>query len=354
MGIWYTSLEAVKTALDVELTARNNAQVRRAIESASRSIDGARVGQGQLARRFYPETLTRYFDAPTGRNGGSLLLGEYELSSVTSIVSGGVTLAPGDYTLQPANDGPPYDRIDLNPAAYTQWPRGSTAVRAVAIASDEWNFPVEAEQIGTLSAQLGASSSSTAAVTWTTADIGTGNILRIDDERMVIRDRTWVDSGQNLGGAGLAASMSAVSVPVTTGSAYAVDEVIQIEAERMLVTSIAGNTLTVVRAWDGSVLAAHAAGVDVYALTGVELDRGLLGTTAAVHENGAVIYRLVIPGLVDALCRAEAANTLQQEYAAYGRSIRSGESQSFVGTGGLEQIRTDAFAGYGRVLWAGV
>lgn len=353
MGIWYTSLEKVCTSLDIQPTARNNAQVRRAIEAGSRSIDGARVGQGQLARRFYPETATRYLDAPTGRTPGRLDLREYELSSVASIVCGGVTLTTDDYVLQPT-DGPPYDSVDLVAARYTSWPYSGSPIRAIAITSTEWNFPLVEEQIGTLSAQLGSSAAAAAAVTWSTADIGTGYMLRIDDERVVIRARTWVDSGQNLGGAGLAASMADVAVTVTTGTAYAVDEVLQVDAEQLLVTAITGNMLTVVRAWNGSVLAAHTAGADVYALTGVELDRGQLGTTAAVHESGAAIYRLVVPALVDELALAETANILQQHGASYGLGVRSGESQSVVGTAGLELVRESAAAAFGRVLWAGV
>jgi len=354
MGIWYTSLEAVKTALDSPSTARNNAQVRRAIEAASRSIDGARLGQGQLGRRFYPEVATRYFDAPTGRTPWHLDLREYEVSSVASIVCGGITLTTDDYVLQPASDGPPYDGIDLVRTRYTSWPYSGSPVRAIAITSSEWNYPATWEEIGSLGAQLDSAATATATVTWTTADIGTGNVLRIDDELVVIRNRTWVDSGQNLGGSGLTASMASVAVAVSTGTAYAVDEIIQIDAERMLVSAVTGNVLTVVRAWDGSVLASHDTGADIYALLGVELDRGQLGTTAAVHESAAAIERLVIPGLVDALATAEALTTLQQQGIGYGSSARSEESTTFVGTAGLEQLRTDAAAAYGRLLWAGV
>src|SRR5690606_22447868 len=55
---WYTTRETVKAALDYKETARNDAQVDRAIESASRAVEGL------LHRRFYPETATRYFDWP--------------------------------------------------------------------------------------------------------------------------------------------------------------------------------------------------------------------------------------------------------------------------------------------------
>jgi len=39
MGIWYATREQVKAALDAAETARNDAQVDRAIESGARSIE---------------------------------------------------------------------------------------------------------------------------------------------------------------------------------------------------------------------------------------------------------------------------------------------------------------------------
>ena len=346
MGIWYTSLEAVKTALDIQLTARNNAQVRRAIDS------GSRAAEGLLSRRFYPWTGTRTISPLPTREPWQLALGRHELISASSIVSEGTTITA--YTLVPApgvaesDAGPPYNRIDLDQSVLGAWP-GDADIAGV------WGYRADEEQIGTLAAQLGNTSSSTATVTWNTASIGTGNILRIDNERVIIRDRTWVDSGQDLGGSGLSASMSDNAVPVTNGSAYAVDEVLQLDSERMLITSIASNTATVVRAWDGSVLASHTAGTSIYALTGVELDRAQLGTTIATHSSSAAIYRQQIPGLVGDLALAETLNRLQQELGGYGRTEGSGESAVVVALGGLDTIRRDAKAAYGRRrTWLGV
>lgn len=353
MGYWYTTLEAVKTALDVQQTARNDAQVRRAVEGASRAVEGI------LLRRFYPWTGTRRFATLASRPSYQLPLGRNELVSATTVVSDGTTIDPADYDLQPApglaegGDGPPYNRIDLVQSAYSAWPGGSVQ-DAVAI-TGVWGYRADEEAVGTLAAELGSAAAASATVTWNTARIGTGDILRVDDERVVVRARTFVDSGQNLGGAGLTASMASVAVTVTTGTAYAVDEVLQVDAEQLLVTAVTGNTLTVVRAHNGTVLAAHTAGVDVYALTGVELDRGQLGTTAAAHLNGAAIYRHLVPGLVADLCVAEALNRLQQETGGYGATQRSGESAVTVSLGGLAAIREDAKAAYRRHrTWMGV
>jgi hypothetical protein len=344
--LWYTTLEAVGTATDAPATARNDAQVRRALTS------GARAVEGQLRRTFRPWTGTRTITRLSNRPVWQLPLGRHELISVTSIVVAGVTLDPADYDLisapgTPEDDGgPPYNRIDLvDQAAWGADPE----------IAGVWGYRNDEESVGTLGAQLGSAATATASVTWSTASIGTGDVLRIDDERMVIRARTWVDSGQNLGGAGLDASMADVTVPVSTGSAFGVNEVIQLEAEQLLITAITGNNLTVVRAWNGTVLATHATNVDIYALTGVELERGALGTTAAVHQSAAVIYRHVVPGLVADLAGAEAMNQLQQESGGYGSSRGSGESETPAGVGGLKAIRDSARATYRRPKsWLGV
>lgn len=354
MGVWYTTRERVKSALDIVQTARNNAQVDAAIEAASRSIDGYRQGAGRLKRRFYPELATRNFSVLSTDPAWRLSLGRHELISATSVVSGGTTIAPTTgYVLEPSQDGPPYDRIDLVQTAYSAWPSG-TLQNAIVI-TGLWGYRADEESVGSLTAQLGASASATASVTWTTARIGVGDILHIDNERMIVTERTWVDSTQNLGGAGLSASMADATVPVSTGSAFAVDELIQIDAERMLIVAVTGNNLTVIRAWDGSPLATHSNGADVYTLTGVELARGQLGTTAAVHNSATTIYRHLVPGLVGDLCAAEAVNQLQQEAAGYGRTQGSGESAVTVGLAGLDSIRRDAEAAFGRRrLWLGV
>lgn len=342
---WYTTLEAVKGALDVAETARNNAQVTRILDSSARTVEG------HLKRRFRPWTGTRTLHPISTRPAWQLPLGRYELIAPTLVESGGTTVDPADYTLVPAAgntdpDGPPYSQLDL--VDQSAW---ATDVDITGT----WGYRNDEETVGALTSQLGDGADDVASVAWTTADIGTGDVLRIDDERVVVRARTWSDSGQNLGVPGLTASMAATTVEVTTGSAYAAEEILLIDAEKMRVVDVAGNRLIVIRAWDGSVLAAHTVGADIYSLTGVQLDRGQLGTTAAVHDSAAVIYRHVVPGLVGEFQLAEAITMLEQELGAYGRTVRSGEAMSTVGAVGLEGLRADAIRAYGRrVTWLGV
>jgi hypothetical protein len=339
---WYCTRDAVKGALDSAETARNNYQVDRAISS------GARTVEGLLHRRFYPWTGTRYFPWPNpgSRSPFRLWLDADELISLTTLVAGGITIPATDYFLEPANSGPPFTSIEIDLGSSAAFSSGATWQRAIA-ATGVFGHSADEEQVGALTADLAANLSATATVSWTTARIGVGDILRIDAERVIVTERTMVDTAQNLGNT-LTASAGDVTVQVSNGTAFTAEEVLLVGAERMLVVEVAGNNLTVKRAWDGSVLAAHSSGVDVFALTGVELDRAQLGTTLAAHSNGAAIYRHLVPDLVRDLNVAEAINQLQQETSGYARVIGEGENAR-EGTGrSLFDLRRDAKAAYGR------
>jgi hypothetical protein len=116
----------------------------------------------------------------------------------------------------------------------------------------------------------------------------------------------------------------------------------------MYVVDVIGNNLIVRRAWDGSTLAAHTAPTaDVYALTGVELDRAQLGTTLAAHASDAVVSRWVAPSLLASLNRAYALNTLLQERSGYARVAGVGENaREFTGRG-IKALEDDVRAVYG-------
>lgn len=342
---WYTTREAVTGALDVKLTARMNRLVDEAIAAQTPKIDEA------MNRSFYPLVATREFPWPNDQNARPwrLWLDNTELISVDTLTSAGVTIPSSDYFLEPQRTGPPYTHVEIDLASPSSFGGGNTPQRNIAI-TGLWGYRNDEETVGTLAALLGSSASSTANVTWSTARIGVGDILRIDSERMIVTARTWVDSGQNLGGSGLAANVADVTVPVSSGSAYAADEILLIDSERMLVVDVAGNNLTVKRAWDGSTLAAHTAGADIYALTGVELARGQLGTVAASHAADAVIYRFVVPPLIAELAEAEAIVAVQQKTGAYARTQGSGDNQRPAPGGDLEDIRTRAWNAHARKM----
>ncbi|WP_431897919.1 hypothetical protein [Nonomuraea sp. bgisy101] len=349
VAVWYCTREDVKRALDVAETARSNRQVDRAIESASRTIEG------RLHRKFYPQVDTRSFDWPNSQRARPwrLWLDANEVVSVIDLVSGGVTISPSGYVLYPT-DGPPYTRIEINLGSSAAFGSGATHQQSIELTA-VYGHSAEEAPAGTLAAAI-ATTSATSVNVSDSAAIGVGDIIKAGDELMIVTGKGMLDTGQNLGG-NLTAQASSVTVAVTTGSAYAADEVILIDSERMLVVDIAGNNLTVKRAWDGSTLAAHTAGADIYAPRTLTVQRGALGTTAATHSNGAAIVRHLVPGLIRDTAIALAIAQLLGEQSGYARpETRSAPSGSVsasrqrtqeVGRG-VGDVLADAYAAYGR------
>jgi len=337
--------EEVKAALDVKGTARTDAQIDRILESSARSVEG------QLHRKFYPQTATRYFDWPNTQRARSyrLWLGEDEVISVTSLVAGGVTVAPTDYFLEPANLGPPYDRVEIDLDSAAAFASGNTHQRAIAL-TGVFGWDALTAPAGIVAEALDASE--TGVDVSDSAAIGVGDLVLVDTECMLVTDKSMLTTAQTLQ-TPLTASKANVSVAVTSGAGYAQGEVVLLDAERMLIVDIAGNTLTVKRAWDGSVLASHT-GSTIYAPRTLTVVRGAVGTTAATHLTSAPISRHVVPGLVKALTLAEALTTLLGEGGGYARPAGAKGSSERPQTGSIEDIRAQAFASYGRLRTAGV
>lgn len=336
----YATREDVKRALDVQETARSNGQVDRAIEAASRTVEGV------LHRRFYPELDTRNFDWPNSQRARPwrLWLDQHELISVTTLTAGGVTVPSTDFFLEPNASGPPFTRLEIDldsPAAFSS---GGSHQQAIAI-TGVYGYRADEGPAGVLAEPLDATE--TGVDVTDSAAIGVGDLIKVDAERMLVTGKTMLDTGQNTLGS-LTASNANVTVPVTTGSAYAVDETILIDAERMLIVDIAGNSLIVKRAWDGSVLAVHNTGADIFAPRTLTVTRGFLGTTAATHTTSTAIARHLAPSLVRDATVALALNQLLQEQAGYARTAGSGDHQRENTGRGVRAILKDAYTAHGR------
>jgi hypothetical protein len=340
MGSWYTTRESVKRALDSAETARNNGQVDQAIDSASRSVEGL------THRIFRPVLATRYFDWPDLQRGRPwrLWLNGSELISLTSLTAGGTTIPNTNLLLEPANYGPPFDSIETNIGSTSAFTLANTHQRAIAV-TGLFGYSNDEAAAGTLAAAITTVGQTSVNVSDSSL-IGVGDVLRVDQERVVVIGKQMLTTGQTLQ-TPVAASSSDVTVAVTSGAGYAVDEVLLLDAERMLIVDIAGNNLIVKRAWDGSVLAAHT-GSTIYAARTLAVTRAALGTTAATHLNSAPISRHEVPGLVRQLTIAEALNDLLQGQGGYARIQRAeGAQQSGFGDG-LNDIRERCEARYAR------
>jgi hypothetical protein len=343
----YATREDVQRALDIKLTARNARQIDRALASSSRSADDL------CHRKFYPVVETRYFDWPSSqyRPSWRIWLDDSELVSLTAASAGGVALDVADLLLEPARTGPPFNRVEVNIGTSAAWSSGDTHQRAVAFTGVWAGAPLAETTLGALAGAVASTTVTTVSVTGAaSAELGVGSVLRVDSERMLVTNRTMADTGQNVGGSGLAAQANSVTLTVTDGTAFEVDEILLVESERMLIVDIAGNQLTVIRAWDGTVLAAHAAGVDIYAPRTLTVTRGALGTTAATHTSGTAVVRWDPPGLVRDLVIADAENRVLQEQAGYARVSKasSGSKSSAVETLSLDLLRERVYNAHGR------
>ena len=189
--------------------------------------------------------------------------------------------------------------------------------------------------------------------------ISANDVIQIDDERMLVSaksDNTLTVTRGHLSSTAakhnsptettLSGTLNSTvtSLSVADASDIAANDVIQVDSERMLVTAVSTNTLTVTRAHSGTTAAAHSNGAAVYKVTAatevyvldsattaaaalnasatslavadasgiaansviqigdermlvtavsgntLTLTRGHLGTTAAAHSNGAAVY----------------------------------------------------------------
>lgn len=342
MGNWYCTREDVKSALDVKTTARSNSQVDRAIEAASRTVEGL------LHRTFYPLLTTKYFpwpNYPQRSESWILWLDANELVSVATLVAGGTTIASADYFLEPQQYGPPYNRIELDKSTSATFGVGDTDQRNVAITGVFCGCDIT-ELVGpTTSEALDASE--TGVDVSESASVGVGSILRIDSERMIVTGKTSITTGQTIS-ANLGVQKNEETVGVQTGTSFTVGEQILVDAEYMLIVDIAGNNLIVKRATDGSTLAAHTSGATVYAPRTLVVTRGALGTTAATHSTSAPTYVYEVPGPVRELAVAEALLELGLRPVGYAMTTGSQAASNTVKLDPIKDLRDRVYTSHGR------
>lgn len=337
----YCTSEEVQDALDVRSTAYRRTQIERALESSSASAES-------LLRRdkFYPELTTHEFDWPNNSYADPwrLWLDEHELLSVVSLTSGGNLLTEGTHFVLSPEDGPPYDSIEILLSSSASFEASATFQRSLVIVG--WfGYTNNTSEAATITANMNLTT--TTVEVDTGAEVGVGDLLTISSEKMLVTGKGSSDTGVTLG-ADLDASNADDGVAVTDGSAFSVDEVLTIGTERMRIEDIIGNTLNVLRAADGSTLAAHSSGDAIYARRSLTVTRASVGSSAATHSSGDVVLRQEYPKMLRTLTLAEAINQLESETSAYARTIGSGEHTRNASGAGLEKLRAMARQDLGR------
>lgn len=342
----YCTREDVKAALDIKQTARNDSQIDRAIDSASRAIEG------RLHRQFYPSYETKYVDWPNFQYAypWRIWLDRAELADVTTVVP---VVHTGSDLIDNANIfwgnpryNPPFTYFELDRSSSSSFGHKSTPQRDVTI-TGLFGYSADTVDGGTLEAAV----STTTATTITVSNgnlIGVGNQLLMGTERLLVTDRGDVSSTQTQQGTGVSTkSLADNLLAVTDGTQFNVGEVVTLDAERMLIVGITGNNLSVKRQWDGTDLATHT-GATVYVNRQFTVVRGSQGTTAATHSQGDAISVHLVPSLVRQLAVALAVVSVTQELGAYAGTQGSGDNKRGNIGMGVSELWDQAITAHGR------
>lgn len=318
----YCTREEVQDAFDVREAAHRSAQIDAAIDSASDDIDG---WLNRHKHGLAPRTATRFFDWPSRHFSAAwrLWFDENELVSVTTLTAGGTVIAATDFFLEPVNSGPPFTYLEIDLSSTASFSSGDTHQRAISILG-VWGINNDQKAAGTLAEALDASETGVDVSDGTL--VGVGSVVTVESERMLVTGRSGLATGQTLVSA-MNALKNDQTVDVADGTQLKVGETILIDSERMKITDIVGNNATVVRAYDGSTLAAHSLGATINAFRTLTVERGALGTTAATHATATAVTTWDVPSLVRDLCKAAAITRLEQEWSAYGARVYSDEAE---------------------------
>lgn len=326
MGVYYATRESVMDASDQKSVAYTSGQVDRTIDGASRNVERL-IHKTIIA----PTIATKNWAYPnTQRESRKLWLDATPLLSLTTLASGGAVIPPAGYYLEPDQYGPPYTSIEINQGSSYGFAGGASGPQRSITVTGVFGESAEERTNGTLAAALTTASATTLVAS---RAIGTGAVLRIDNERVIVTDRGFVTSGQT---GTLSSSMAAQTLAVADGTQFSLRETLLIDAERLLIVDIAGNNLIVKRAWSGTTLAAHTAAAIFWARS-LTITRGALGTTATTHLISAPVARWVVPPLIEQLTVAYSLAALQNEASAY--APRTGSNSS---SGGAESSVTNA------------
>lgn len=343
---YYCTLEALKRSVGL-VGADKDAAILAKIEAASEDIEQL------IGFSFIPITQTRLFRWPQSR-GSSVVLDLYDepLLALTTLLSQAQNLSPvtipsTDYFLEPQRSGPPYWRIEIDLSSSAGFESGDTPQRSIS-AAGRWGWREDTKVAGALAEAL--DSSETGVDVTDASLIGVGDTLKVDSEAMFVSGRSPLTTGTTLNDT-LSAAESDVTVTVASGAAVKQGEVILLDSEKMLAEAVTGNDLTVKRAYDGSILAAHSTGITVYAYRTLTVVRGVNGTSAAAHDTAVAIVKYAPPADIVELCQAMAIAHLKQDESGWTGQISGGEGGVQVRMVDLFHLRERAKGKYRQVTF---
>lgn len=326
--------------------------IDRALMTAAENIDQ------NLHRTFYPFDASIYFDWPNqgGSGGGQyawpwrLWLDQYDCTVLTSLVTGGVTLPLNQVFLEPVNNPVKlrnfYEYIELDRSSNAAFGGNSQTPQHSIVASGTWGAGADADQAAALATAV-TTTGQTSVLVSDGSKLGVGDLMilgygrgaapfpsasgyagslgALTGERILVTDKQPADASVAVSGAGCTSVSDSDQILTVSGAgSLNTGEVIQVDSEQMLLYSAAAGVFTVKRAWNGTTLAAHTSGAEVYAMRSLTVTRGMYGTTAATYTQGAAVFKHRVPSLVKDLAVAETVNQILQEGSGYARTVGAG------------------------------
>ena len=353
MPNWYASREQLKRSLEIKGVERDFT-IDRIIESISRLIDR------ETRRFFIPRTETRLYRWPNHIYGqGQVLYLDQDLISITTLQSEAqnaspTTIGAADYFLEPNNTGPPYDRIEIDISSTASFNSGDTPQRSISVLGS-WGYDNDTRSTGTVASGLASDATVTTFVCSNASLIEVGDTLLIESEQVFVSSRDFAALGSvQTNDASITADMSDVTITVDASHGILAGETIRLDSEEMYVERVATNDLTVIRAWNGTVLAAHNDNLAVNINRTLTIERGVNGTTGATHANATAISKYIVEREIGMYCVAESIAVYQQERAGWGRQVGAGEGSREFNAKALGDLRKRVLDRYRRMRMAAV
>jgi hypothetical protein len=314
---WLCTREQVKRALGIS-GADRDALIGAKIAAASGVIEA------RFKQYFIPRTEVRLYD---WRGRKQLLQLKAGFLAVTALTTdnGTVTIASDDYILYPLNSTQKWSiQIDQGDdvASTAEFGYDDSPQAAISV-TGRVGWSEDAEDAGTVVSGLAAAATATTFVCSNGALIDVGHTLLVESEQVFVSERAFNDVGKNLNDT-LTAEKSDVTITLEASHGVLAGETILIGSERMYVRDVRGNDLAVIRAYDGSTLAAHTSGADVYVSRTLAIVRGVNGTTAAVHADTTAVEKYAPPAEIVSLAQEEAIWQYQQDVHGQTGQVVSG------------------------------
>lgn len=250
------------------------------------------------------------------------------LLRVTSIVNYLTTLTASDYQLlgslrsdQPFWPGGPYGVLRINPLGNNTAPWSS--VENGVVITGAWGLYERAEATGATLASTQAVGSGEVVVA-NGSLLSPGMMLKIGDEWEFVNGYGAATAAVTTLSGNLDSSSEVV--PVASGAALKIGEIMQADFEKFLVLDIQSNNAYVERGWMKTKRVAHTSGANVSAFRTFTVDRSANGSTAVEHASTTAISRMMVPEDVNYLARQVA--TLMMKKSQTGYAGRAGNTET--------------------------